>query len=33
MRRKPTLEELTSKCTPENAHDEVDYGRKGRELL
>lgn len=32
-RKRPTLEELTSRCTPENAHDEVYFGREGRELL
>lgn len=32
-RRKPTLKELVSKITPENRHDETDWGsRVGREV-
>lgn len=30
---KPTLEELLSQCTPENRHEEIDFGRAGRELI
>lgn len=30
---KYTLEELLEKCTPENRHDYIDFGREGRELL
>lgn len=33
-RPKPTLEELVAKCTPENSHEEIDFGGPvGRELL
>lgn len=32
-RNKYTLEELLEKCTPENRHEEIDFGRVGRELL
>lgn len=33
-RHKPTLEELAAKCTPENNHEEIDFGGPvGRELL
>ena len=28
-----TLEELLAKCKPENRHEEIDFGRSGRELL
>lgn len=31
--RSPTLEELLSKCTPENRHEEIDYGQAGKELF
>jgi antitoxin component of MazEF toxin-antitoxin module len=32
--RKPTLEELMSKITPENQHEEVDFGSpQGEELI
>lgn len=32
-KRKPTLEELMSKITPENQHQPVDWGRpEGKEL-
>lgn len=35
--RKPTkkysLEELLSRITPENRHDEIDFGTEGRELI
>ena len=31
---KPTLEELVAKCTPENSHEEIDFGGPtGRELI
>lgn len=31
---KPTLEELTAKCSPDNSHEEIDFGGPvGRELL
>lgn len=30
---KPTLEELLAKCTDENRHEYIDFGRSGRELL
>lgn len=33
-RKKPTLEELVAKCTPENSHEEIDFGGPtGRELI
>ena len=32
-KRKPTLEELLSKCTPENRHAEIDFGVIGKELF
>ena len=32
-KRKPTLEELLSKCTPENRHEEIDFGVAGKELF
>ncbi|TCP18034.1 antitoxin MazE [Scopulibacillus darangshiensis] len=32
-RKKPTLEELLSQCKPENRHEEIDFGRAGRELF
>ncbi|MCL6633958.1 MAG: AbrB/MazE/SpoVT family DNA-binding domain-containing protein [Alicyclobacillus herbarius] len=31
--KKPTLEELLAKITPENRHVEVDFGVEGNELL
>jgi len=31
---KPTLKELAAKCTPENSHEEIDFGgATGRELI
>lgn len=33
LRKKYSLEELLSQITPENRHDEVDFGVKGRELM
>lgn len=34
VKEKPTLEELLAKCTPENNHDDLDFGGPvGRELL
>ena len=32
-KKKPTLEELLAQCTPENRHDEMDFGVEGKELL
>ncbi|WP_017381757.1 AbrB/MazE/SpoVT family DNA-binding domain-containing protein [Paenisporosarcina sp. TG-14] len=32
-KRKPTLEELLSKCTPENRHEEIKFGVVGKELF
>jgi antitoxin MazE len=32
-KKKPTLEELISRCTPENRHEEIDFGRAGKELF
>jgi antitoxin MazE len=29
----PTLEELVSQITPENRHEEIDFGRVGKEML
>lgn len=29
----PTLEELTTKITPENRHEEIDFGIKGKEKI
>lgn len=29
----PTLADLLNKITPENRHDEIDFGREGNELL
>lgn len=31
--KKYTLNELLSQITPENQHDEVDFGTEGRELI
>lgn len=33
VRNKPTLEELVSKCTPENSHEEYFKASAGRELI
>lgn len=33
LRKKYTLEELLSQITPENRHEEIDFGTKGRELI
>ena len=33
VRKKYHLEDLLSQITPENRHDEIDLGRKGRELI
>lgn len=33
LEKRPTLEELLSKSKPENRHEEIDFGRVGRELL
>lgn len=31
---KPTLEDLIEKCTPENSHENIDFGgASGRELI
>ena len=32
-RKKYTLEELLSQITPENRHEEIDFGIEGRELI
>jgi len=32
-KKKPTLEELLAKITPENRHAEIDFGTEGNELL
>src|SRR5690625_3511704 len=32
-RKKYTLEELVSQITPENRHEEINFGREGRELI
>jgi antitoxin MazE len=32
-KKKPTLEELLAKITPENRHAEIDFGVEGNELL
>lgn|SRR5690606_18305496 len=32
-KKTPTLEELLAKITPENRHKEIDFGRKGEELI
>lgn len=33
IKNKPTLEELTSKCTPENSHEEYFKEQAGKELI
>jgi antitoxin MazE len=33
IRKKYTLEELLSQVTPENRHEEIDFGIEGRELI
>lgn len=32
-KKKPTLEELLAKVTPENRHDEIDFGVEGNEQI
>ncbi|WP_440897849.1 AbrB/MazE/SpoVT family DNA-binding domain-containing protein [Amphibacillus sp. Q70] len=33
VKSKPTLDELLSQCTPENRHDEIDWGKpEGNEI-
>ncbi|MFS1511057.1 AbrB/MazE/SpoVT family DNA-binding domain-containing protein [Chengkuizengella sp. SCS-71B] len=32
-KKTPTLEELLAKITPENRHDEIDFGTEGNELI
>lgn len=32
-KEKPTLEELLEKITPQNRHNEIDFGREGKELI
>lgn len=32
-RKNYTLQELLSQITPENRHEEIDFGMKGRELI
>lgn len=31
--KKYTLEELLAQCTPDRAHEEIDFGIKGEELI
>ncbi|WP_366291758.1 AbrB/MazE/SpoVT family DNA-binding domain-containing protein [Paenibacillus sp. AN1007] len=33
QKKKPTLEELLAQCKPENRHNEIDFGREGKELI
>ncbi len=33
IKKKYTLEELLSQITPENQHQEIDFGTEGRELI
>lgn len=34
VKSKPTLEELVAKCSPDNSHEEIDFGGPtGRELI
>jgi len=33
LKKKYTLEELLSQITPENRHNEIDFGIEGRELF
>lgn len=33
LKKPPTLEELLSNINTENRHEEIDFGRAGRELL
>lgn len=33
VQKKYTLDELLAQITPENRHEEIDFGTKGRELL
>lgn len=33
IKDEPTLEELLSQCTPDKRHNEIDFGRVGKELL
>ncbi len=33
MKKKPTLEELLAKVTPENRHEEIDFGVEGNERI
>ncbi len=32
-KKKPSLEELLAKITPENRHAEIDFGVQGNELI
>lgn len=32
-KQKPTLEQLLEQCKPENRHEEIDFGREGKELF
>lgn len=32
-KKKPTLQELLAKVTPENRHDEIDFGVEGNERI
>ncbi len=33
LQKKYTLEDLLSQITPENRHNEIDFGSEGRELI
>jgi antitoxin MazE len=33
LRKKPTLDELLAKITPENHHAEIVFGTEGNELI
>lgn len=33
LRKKPTLDELLAKITPENRHAEIVFGTEGNELI
>ncbi|MDW0118128.1 AbrB/MazE/SpoVT family DNA-binding domain-containing protein [Sporosarcina thermotolerans] len=33
LKKKPTLEELLAKITPENKHHEIDFGTEGNEHI
>ncbi len=33
IKKKPTLEDLLAKITPENRHSEIEFGVEGNELI